>query len=65
MTMVKVKVVRPAMIGGEPRSVGDVVELSHPQALDAVSGGRVELVKAQEPSAEEPKVERAKKSKAE
>ena len=52
--LVKVKVVRPTMIGGEAREVGAVVELPQAQALDAASGGRVEVVRADvEPAAEE------------
>jgi hypothetical protein len=56
--LMQVKVVRPALIGGEPRKVGDVVELPQAQALDAASGWRMEVVRASvEPAAEEPVVE--------
>jgi hypothetical protein len=51
--LVQVRVVRPTMIGGEPRKVGDDVELPRAQALDAASGGRVQVVRADvEPPAE-------------
>jgi hypothetical protein len=55
--LVAVKVVRPTMIGGERAEPGDVFELPQAQALDAVSGGRVELVEPvkAEPVAEAPK----------
>jgi hypothetical protein len=60
--LVAVKVVRPTMIGGEAREVGDLVELPQAQALDAASGGRVVLVKADAAAAEEPAAKPAKKA---
>ncbi len=51
--LMKVKVIRPAMVGGVRLEPGEVAELPQAQALDAAAGGRVQVVRADvEPAAE-------------